>query len=455
MPTDHTGDLQVDGAVNERHPAVGSRWLWAPYGEYDNAGLESSERKRERELPHTMPSYRCTFMTPQGSYETRAFTAVSKADLKWRLEQEGHFIYKIDRKDRVHFSFPKATARKIKLRDFFSFNKEFAVLIRTGLPIVSALDAITAKSNPSELTTILQQVRHDVSTGESLSEAFAKYPVHFSGLYVSALQAGERSGNIPDALEKHTEYLKNVMALRRKLVTASVYPLILSLAAVGVLLLLLIWVVPSFTQTYFESDTPLPAMTTLLIAFSNLIRAHFLYLVLASLALFVGFRLALRQEGFRLRFDHLLLYLPYTGRIYRSYATAMFTRTVGMILSAGATLLEAVDLAAGALNNRFLHSQMTAVVVRITEGHGFSEALEETGRFPHLAVRMIAAGESGGELEQVLNDAADFYDDEVTVMLTALSAAIEPALMLLMGLLIGFIVLAMYLPIFQMAGTVF
>jgi type IV pilus assembly protein PilC len=394
-------------------------------------------------------------MTPQGSYETRAFTAVSKADLKWRLEQEGHFIYKIDRKDRIRLSFPKATSHKIKLRDFFSFNKEFAVLIRTGLPIVSALDAITAKSNPSELTTILLQVRHDVSTGESLSEAFAKYPAHFSGLYVSALQAGERSGNIPDALEKHTEYLKNVMALRRKLTTASVYPLILSLAAAGVLLLLLIWVVPSFTQTYFESDTPLPAMTTLLIAFSNMVRAHFLYLVLAGLAVFVGFRLALHQEAFRLRADQLLLHLPYTGRIYRSYATAMFTRTVGMILSAGATLLEAVGLASGALNNRFLQSQMTAVVARITEGYGFSEALEETGQFPHLAVRMIAAGESGGELEQVLNDAADFYDDEVAVMLAALSAGIEPALMLLMGLLIGFIVLAMYLPIFQLAGTVF
>ncbi len=401
-----------------------------------------------------MPSYRCTFMTPQGTYETRAFTAVSKADLKWRLEQEGHFIYKIDRKDPIRLAFRRPASRRIKLRDFFSFNKEFAVLIRTGLPIVSALDAITAKSNPSELNTILQQVRHDVSTGESLSEAFAKYPVHFSGLYVSTLQAGERSGNIPDALEKHTEYLKSVMALRRKLVTASVYPLILTLAASGVLLLLLIWVVPSFTQTYFESDTPLPAMTTMLIAFSNMVRTRFVYLALAGLALFVGFRLTLRQEGFRLRVDQLLLHLPYTGRIYRSYATAMFTRTVGMILSAGATLIEAVSLAAGALNNLFLQSQMTAVVARITEGYGFSEALEETGQFPHLAVRMIAAGESGGELEQVLNDAAEFYDDEVAVMLAALSAGIEPALMLLMGLLIGFIVLAMYLPIFQLAGTV-
>ncbi len=394
-------------------------------------------------------------MTPQGAYETRAFTAVSKADLKWRLEQEGHFIYKIDRKDKLRFSFSRAPSRRIKMRDFFSFNKEFAVLIRTGLPIVNAIDTITEKGRPSELNNILQQIRYDVSTGESLSEAFAKYPLHFTGLYISALQAGERSGNIPDALEKHTEFLKRVMALRRKLVTASVYPLILSGAAVAVLLLLLVWVVPSFTQTYIESGTDLPAMTTMLISFSNVIRSNFVYLALAGLGLLIGFQWGLRQDGFKLRFDQLVLHLPYTGRIYRSYATAMFTRTVAMILSAGATLIEAVNLAAGALNNRFLQTRITAVVARITEGYGFSEALEETGQFPHLAVRMIAAGESGGELEQVLQDAADFYDDEVEVMLAAMSAGIEPALILLMGMLIGFIVLAMYLPIFQLAGTVF
>jgi type IV pilus assembly protein PilC len=395
-------------------------------------------------------------MTPAGTYETRAFAAVSKADLKWRLEQEGHFVYKIARKDRMRLSIGKGPrSRKIRIRDFFSFNKEFAILIRTGLPIVNAIDTITEKSKATELNAILQQVRYDVSTGESLSEAFAKYPRHFSGLYISALQAGERSGNIPEALEKHTEYLKRVMALRRKLVTASVYPLILSGASVAVLLLLLVWVVPSFTQTYFESGTPLPAMTTLLIGFSNAIRSNFVYLALAGVGLFIGFQWAQRQDAFKLRFDQFILHLPYTGRIYRSYATAMFTRTVAMILSAGAPLIDAVKLAAGALHNRFLQEKTSTVVARITEGYGFSEALEETGQFPHLAVRMIAAGESGGELEQVLENAADFYDDEVEVMLAVLSSGIEPTLMLLMGLLIGFMVLAMYLPIFQLAGTVF
>ncbi len=403
-----------------------------------------------------MPSYRCTYMTPQGIYETRSFTAVSKPDLKWRLEQEGHFIYKIAHEGGLRLSIRTASlARKIKTRDFFAFNKEFAVLIRTGMPIVNAIDSITEKNRPTEFNTILQQIRQDVSTGESLSEAFAKYPRHFSGLFISALQAGERSGNIPASLEKHTDYLKRVMALRRKIVTASVYPLILSGASVAVLLLLLVWVVPSFTQTYLQSGTQLPALTTMLITFSNAIRSNIVFILLIGGALLLCFQWARHQDPFRLGFDQLMLHLPYTGRIHRSYAAALYTRTVAMILTAGAPLVESVKLAAGALNNRFLQAKAATVVDRIMEGYGFSEALEETGQFPHLAVRMIAAGESGGELEQVLHDAADFYDDEVDVMLAALAAAIEPALMLLMGLLIGFIVLAMYLPIFQLAGTVF
>jgi type IV pilus assembly protein PilC len=151
--------------------------------------------------------------------------------------------------------------------------------------------------------------------------------------------------------------------------------------------------------------------------------------------------------------DRGLLKIPYIGRLYISYATALFLRTVAMVLTAGAPLIDSVRIAAGTLNNLFLRDKLIQVVRRITEGFGFSEALEEAESFPHLAIRMIAAGESGGELEQVLVDAAEFYDDEVDNKLSVISSAIEPALMIIMGLLIGFIVLAMYMPIFQLAGT--
>jgi len=394
-------------------------------------------------------------MTPEGTYVKKTIAADSRDDLKWRLEKDGHFVYRIRREDRLRLPLGGETrSKKFKTRDFFSFNKEFAVLIRAGMPIVNALDAIIEKSQPSELNNILQQVRYDVSTGESLSDAFAKYPRIFSRLYISSLQAGEKSGNIPDALIKHVAYLKQMMALRRKLISASVYPLILVTASSAVLFLLLIYVVPSFTKTYFESGTPLPAITLLLINVSNGIKDHFVYLCILGVLMIAGWAHAARTENLRIHMDQWLLQVPYLGRLYISFATALFLRTVAMVLTAGAPLIESVRIAAGTLNNLFLRDKLIQVVRRITEGLGFSEALEETEAFPHIAIRMIAAGESGGELEQVLIDAADFYDDEVDVKLSLISSAIEPALMIIMGLLIGFIVLAMYMPIFQLAGTI-
>ncbi|MCB2167406.1 MAG: type II secretion system F family protein [Deltaproteobacteria bacterium] len=402
-----------------------------------------------------MPSYRCKYMTPDGNYVKKTIAADSRDDLQWRLEKDGHFVYRIRREDRLRLPLGgEPRSKKFKIRDFFSFNKEFAVLIRTGMPIVGALDAIIEKSEPSELNNILQQVRYDVSTGESLSDAFAKYPRIFSNLYISSLQAGEKSGNIPEALIKHVAYLKQMMALRRKLISASVYPLILVAASVAVLFLLLIYVVPAFTKTYFESGTQLPAITMVLINVSNGIKNNFIYLVLLAILITAGWAHAARQETMRIHMDQWLLKIPYLGRLYISYATALFLRTVAMVLTAGAPLIESVRIASGTLNNLFLRNKLIQVVRRITEGLGFSEALDETEAFPHLAIRMIAAGESGGELEQVLLDAADFYDDEVDVKLTVISSTIEPALMIIMGLLIGFIVLAMYMPIFQLAGTI-
>ena len=402
-----------------------------------------------------MPSYRCKYMTPDGQYVKKTIAADSRDDLKWRLEKDGYFVYRIKREDRLKLTLGgEGRSKRFKIRDFFSFNKEFAVLIRTGMPIVAALDAIIEKSEPSELNNILQQVRYDVSTGESLSDAFAKYPRIFSKLYISSLQAGEKSGNIPDALVKHVAYLKQMMALKRKLISASVYPLILVTASVGVLILLLIYVVPAFTKTYFESGTQLPAITMVLITFSNGVKDHFLYIAVLLALLIFGWTRAAHNENWRAIRDRWLLKLPYIGGLYVSYATALVLRTVAMVLTAGAPLIESVRIASGTLNNLFLQDKLLQVVRRITEGSGFSEALEEAESFPHLAIRMIAAGESGGELEQVLIDAADFYDDEVDAKLAIISSTIEPALMIIMGLLIGFIVLAMYMPIFQLAGTI-
>jgi type IV pilus assembly protein PilC len=403
-----------------------------------------------------MPAFRCKYMTPQGKYLKKVLTADSKEDLRWRLEREGHFVYRIKRAGRLRPNSARPSrGGGFKTTDFLSFNKEFAVLLRTGIPVVAALDAITEKSAPGEFLEVLRQVRYDVSTGQGLSEAFAKYPHQFSNIYVSALQAGERSGNIPEALLRHIDYMKKARILRRKMITAAVYPVILTVTSIFVLGLLMVYVVPAFTKTYFDAGTELPWLTRVLVDTSQGLKANILLLLALCGLAAAGLYLGVRNEATRPRLDQIRLNLPVVGAVQMTYATAQLFRTVATILGSGTPLLEAMRIATGSQGNYFLRDRLQEVVGRLEEGAMLSEALEEAEVFPRLAVRMVSAGESGGALEQVLGDVADFYDDELENRLNLLTSAVEPVLMLIMGLLIGFIVVAMYLPIFQLAGTAF
>jgi type IV pilus assembly protein PilC len=380
----------------------------------------------------------------------------SKSSLQWQLEKEGNFVYRIQREGGV-LSWPGRGEgfRVFNRREFYSFNQEFLVLLKTGTPIVAALDAIIEKAGKSGFFKIIEQVRYDVSTGSSLSDACAKHPRVFSKLYVASIKAGEKSGNISRAISRHVDYLKKIDALRKKVVTASTYPIILVTASAFVLLLLMTYVVPAFTQTYLETGSELPLLTRILIATATAFKTHFLsglgLVVLAG----AGFAYARTREPFVKALHRMKLRIPLLGPLFLNYATARFTRTVAVVLEGGAPLIESIRIAAGVISNRYLEDRLEDVALRLEEGGQFSSALEETRAFPPLASRMISTGESGGLLEPVLNEIADFYDSEVEGRLAIISSAVEPALMVLMGLLIGLIVVAMYLPIFQLAGTVF
>lgn len=403
-----------------------------------------------------MPNFRCKYATPEGQFLNRILSADSKSALKWELEKDGNFVYKIEREEKLRlWPSMRPGFRKYRLRDFYSFNQEFLVLVKTGIPIVAALDAIIEKAEKSDLLEIVKQVRYDVSTGEALSEACAKHPKVFSNLYVAALKAGERAGNIPLAISRHVDYLKKSAALRKKLITASTYPVILMTASTLVLLLLLTYVVPSFTRTYLETGTQLPALTLLLINVANGLKDNLLYAIGAAAVLFAALAYARTHEPFLLSLHRLKLRLPVLGELFLNYATAQLVRTVSVVLESGTPLIDSVRMSAGVLNNRYLEDRLREVARRLEEGSGFSVALQDTRAFPPLATRMIAAGESGGELETVLNEIADFYDTEVEGRLAVIASAVEPTLMMVMGLVIGLIVVAMYLPIFQLAGTIF
>ncbi len=401
-----------------------------------------------------MPIFYCKMTEPGGRIVEETITADSKAILIKRLKKEGNFVLEIRREEEFGSLKKGISRRRIKANDLLSFNREFSVLIRTGLSIVAALDAVIEKGGESELSKILKKIRDDITAGESLSGAFGKYSNIFSKLYIASLQAGEKSGNIPLAISRYIEYIKKMSDIKQKVISASVYPLILVMASFFVLLFLLIFVVPVLTESFLESDNQLPFITVILVNFSTSLESYIFYILFLLICLAAGFCYFKKTDFGRLCVDRWKLYIPFIGNLYLHYSISKLTRTLNTVLSGGIPLVEAVKLSSSTLNNYFLKFRFDEVVKSLEEGEGFSESLLKTKVFPSMAVRMISAGESGGALEQVLEDIADFYASDVDIKLSILTSAIEPALMVIMGFIIGFIVLAMYMPIFQLAGAV-
>ena len=299
----------------------------------------------------------------------------------------------------------------------------------------------------------LKTVRQDIRGGASASDALAKHPMYFSDLYIATMKAGEQSGNIAEVLQRFISYLKLMIGLRQKVAKALAYPAFLVLVGVAVIGFLLTYVVPTFVSVYGESGKTLPAATLMLI---NLVTELQTYLV-PGFVTFVGFGLAVRTyyrtPAGHLAIDRFLLRLPVLGPIFVKHYTIQLTRTFATILSGGTPLVEALQIARGAVSNRFVSAGMARAVDEIREGTTLAAALDRPKVFPKLAIEMLSVGEETGSLELMLRDIAEFYESDLDLRLTQLTTWIEPALLLIMGILVGAIVIVMYLPVFQMAGN--
>ena len=394
-------------------------------------------------------------LTRDGQRLEKTLIAQTKSSLKAQLEREGYFVIDIQRADGVGSLIKGGMpGNRVRLKDLMAFSQEFSILIKAGLPIISALNVIIEKRGSDEFARVLTEVRNDISSGSSLSDAFGKHSHLFSGLYISSLKAGERSGNIPSSLARYIGYIKKVLEIRRKMVTASVYPIILTGVSIFVILFLMIYVVPSFTGTYLEAGTELPRLTVFLVQTSHLLRDYFTALLLIAAIMLLGYRFYAGSEKGRIAVDRAKLGVPFLGALFIEYSLSRMSRTLATVLQGGMPLLDSLRVSAGTLDNQFLKRKLERAAEEIEKGAGFSEAVSNTKAFPRIAMSMLEAGEKSGALDQVLNDIADFYDNEIDARLSILTSSVEPALMVVMGLLIGFIVLAMYMPIFQMAGTI-
>jgi type IV pilus assembly protein PilC len=401
-----------------------------------------------------MPSYVCKIGTSDGRVVEKVYDSLSKDQLKANLEDQGFHVFRIRR-----LAFPllrgaQKKSMRMTNRRFISFNQELLVLLRSGLPVIKILDTQIGQMEAGSFRDVIAEIREEIRGGSAISDAFSLFPKSFSTLYIAALRAGEKTGDLPETLSRYLDYQKRVEAIRAKVKSASFYPLLLIIAAFSVVVFLMLYVVPQFTMIYSDANVELPMMTQVLIGVSDIaVRYWFLFMILA-VVVWLFLKNFMRSSRGRLLVDRSVLRVPFFGALKIDYALSGFNRTLGTTLTSGTPLVEAMQMSRGTLNNLSLEKQMVEATHRVEEGTAFSEALERTGFYPPLALRMVNVGETSGALTEMLRDIADYYESEVERRLTRLTTMIEPVLMMTMGLMIAFIIVAMYVPIFQLAGTV-
>lgn len=401
-----------------------------------------------------MASFLCKIGTADGRIVERVFDSSSSDFLRENLEDQGFFVFNIRRRFFGGLFGSSQQNSRVTGARFLSFNQELLVLIRSGLPIMQVIETLIEQMEAGGLREVLREVREEIKAGSVLSEAFAKYPQIFPRLYVASIKAGEKTGDLPLTIGRFIDYQKRVEVIRDRMRSASFYPIILTSLASCVLFFMLFYVVPTFTQIFIDANIELPLLTRILIGLTDAL-ISFLPIIIGTLI--VGsllFRRFLISASGRLFVDRFLLRMPFFGGLLQDYAISSFTRTLGTTLASGTPLVPAMAMSRGTLNNRCLEQEMISAVQRVEEGTGLSDSLKRTDFFPPIALRMIAVGETTGALTEMLGDVADFYESEVEKRLIKLTTMIEPILMMVMGLVIGLIVLAMYIPIFQMGQTI-
>lgn len=401
-----------------------------------------------------MPNFYCKIGTSDGRVVEKVYESVSRAQLKENLEDQGFHVFHIRRKSWSFLQQERQKSARMTSRRFLAFNQEMLVLLRSGLPILQIFDTQIDQMEAGGFRDVISEIREEIRGGSTLSDAFAKFPRSFPPLYVSAIRAGEKTGDLPETLTRFLEYQKRVEAIRAKVRSASFYPLLLTVAAVSVVIFLMLFVVPRFTEIYSDANVELPLMTQVLIGLSELV-GHYWYVIILIVVLCVPLaKSLLHTTRGRFGVDRFLLKVPFFGGLKIDYALSSFNRTLGTTLASGTPLVTAMKMSRGTLDNMCLEQEMSQATRRVEEGSALSDSLQRTGFFPPLALRMVSVGETSGSLTDMLNDIADYYEAEVERRLTRLTTMIEPVLMMTMGLLIAFIIVAMYVPIFQLAGTV-
>jgi type IV pilus assembly protein PilC len=384
----------------------------------------------------------------RGRVQEQTHAAATAEELRARFTQAGYFVYSVEPRGILA---AQTRNKKVKLETFLVFNQQFLTLIRAGLPILSSLDLLARRQKVPHFRAQLEDVTTRVKNGESISESFEAqggFPV----VYTTTLLAGERSGNLEEVLQRYLDFQRVSLTFRKKLTASLIYPAVLVVMVTGMFIFLITYVVPQFAKLYEQLGTALPAITMFLLSLGKYAQSYGLY-ALAALAVF-GFLLYrwIKTDSGAMVVDRVRIGLPVIGGVWLKYQVGLFSRTLSTLLKGGLPLVPSLETAARSIDSKQISNAVFSSVESVREGKGLSVSLNATKVFPELAVEMIEVGESTGALPQMLNSVAEFFEEDVQTSLTAAMSLIEPAILIVMGVVVVTILIALYLPIFSLSS---
>ncbi|MBV8808077.1 MAG: type II secretion system F family protein [Acidobacteriaceae bacterium] len=401
-----------------------------------------------------MAEFLLRYADGRGQMHEQVADAPSERDLRDRYSQQGFLVYSVRARDLgARLGGVSRRKKTVNLEKFLIFNQQFVTLVRAGLPILQALDLLADRLTDEKLGRHIRAVRDEVRTGTVLSDAFARQGV-FPPMYVTSVLAGEKSGSLPEVLDRYLAYQRLTLAVRKKLLVSLLYPSVLIVMVICLIIFLVTYVVPNFAALYTSMEAKLPAATEILIAVGTTARNYVLTGVVALVAAGILAYFWARRDSSQERLDRVKMRMPLLGEIWTKYQVAQFSRVLSTLLIGGIPLVQSLETAGRSLGTVLLKKALDQTAVLVREGKSLSAALRKTGIVPGLAIDMMEVGESTGALPQMLSSVAEFYEEDVSTRMTAVLSLIEPAIMVSMGIFVAFVLVALYLPIFSLANTI-
>jgi len=401
-----------------------------------------------------LPEYVWTGINKRGDKVSGILEGVNEAAIEQILTRQGIKVLKVKPRPKHISEYLPFLSPRVKLPEIVIFTRQLATMINAGVPIVQALDILRDQTSNITFKKTLREVREDVKAGQTLSEALSKHPKIFDELTVSLTRAGETSGALDVIMNRLADYLEKIMALKRKIKGAMVYPIAVISFAIIVVMVMLVYVIPVFANMFKDAGLKLPLPTLIVINISTALRSYIHWIIIGFILLaFIIVRIRKTERG-RLATDRFLLRVPVIGDLIRKASIARMCRTLSTLLGNGVPILDSIQIVARVAGNRVIERAILYAREEVSRGRGLADPVEETRVFPLIVPRMIAVGETTGALDQMLGKVADFFEDEVDRTVEALTSLLEPLFIIVLGVIIGGLLVAMYLPIFQIGQVI-